>query len=256
MEEKKIQNQHATATQQTVECSKCHTKVASSERVQTSKGFVCTKCSSKEKKKKVITCVAIAVIAAVAVGSWFAFGNSPRTGEGFNGIGEVTDSMSLAVDSNNVNINLATMTAASSSVSTQAPVSNLAGFKHELDRNVATASKGNEKQLIIPSVSPLFEINTNYFTGDGEALVKEFASAFAKTNKKAKLMVEGYTCDLGGDAMNENLSKSRAEAVKNILVQAGVPEEQIEVKWYGKSRFKNFKYSDKSEYRRVVLSVK
>lgn len=256
MEEKKIQNQHATATQQTVECSKCHTKVAASEGVQTSKGFVCTKCSNKTKKKIIIIAVVIIVIVAAVLGFWFTFGNSPRTGEGFNGVGEITDSMSLAVDSNNVSIDLATVTAASSSVSTQAPVSNLADFKHELDRNVTTASKGNEKQLIIPSVSPLFEINTNYFTGDGEALVKEFASTFAKTNKKAKLMVEGYTCDLGGDAMNENLSKSRAEAVKNILVQAGVPEEQIEVKWYGKSRFKDFKYSDKSEYRRVVLSVK
>lgn len=253
MEEKKSQNQ--SANQQTVECSKCHNHVSPTEGAQTSNGFVCAECSKKA-KKKIITGSVLAVIIVAAIGSWFAFGNSPRTGEGFGGVGEVSDSMALSVDSNNVSINLATMTAASSSVSTQAPVSNLADFKHQLDKNVATASNGKEKQLVIPSVSPLFEINTNYFAGEGEALVKEFASAFAKTNKEAKLLVEGYTCDLGGNSLNENLSKSRAEAVKNVLIQAGVPEGQIEIKWYGKSRFKDFKYSDKSEYRRVVLSVK
>lgn len=254
MEEKKTQNQ--SANQKTVECSKCHKHVSQTEGEQTSKGFVCTECSNKAKKKKIIAGGILTIIVVAAIGSWFAFGNSQRTGEGFSGVGEVSDSMALYVDSNKVSINLATMTAASSSVSTQAPVSNLADFKHQLDKNVDSASKGKEKQLVIPSVSPLFEINTNYFAGEGEALVKEFASAFAKTNKEAKLLVEGYTCDLGGNSLNENLSKSRAEAVKNVLVQAGVPEGQIEIKWYGKSRFKDFKYSDKSEYRRVVLSVK
>lgn len=253
MEEKKSQNQ--SATQQTVECSKCHNQVPPTDGVQTSKGFVCTECSKKAKKRLYMGS-ALGAIVVIALGAWFAFGNSSRTGEGFGGVGEITDSMSLSVDSNKVNINLETMTAASSSVSTQAPVANLADFKHELDKNIATASKGGAKQIVIPAVSTLFEINTNYFAGDGEALVKEFASTFGKTNKEAKLLVEGYTCDLGGNVLNENLSKSRAEAVKNLLVQAGVPEGQIEIKWYGKSRFKDFKYSDKSEYRRVVLSVK
>lgn len=240
-------------SKQTVECSKCHKQVSSTDGMQTKNGFVCVECSKKSKKQKFIITGAVIV---AAIGSWLVFGHSPKTGEGFDGVGEVTDSMSLSVDSNKVSIDLATMTAASSSVSTQAPVSNIADFKHELDKNVATASKDGAKQLVIPSVCPLFEINTNYFSNDGEGLVKEFASAFAKTNKQAKLLVEGYTCDLGGNSLNEKLSKSRAEAVKSILVSSGVPENQIEVKWYGKSRFKDFKYSDKSEYRRVVISVK
>lgn len=75
-----------------------------------------------------------------------------------------------------------------------------------------------------------------------------------QTNKEATILVEGYTCDLGG--VNFKLSEVRAKAVKKILVNAGIPENKIEVKWYGKSRFKEFKYSSKSEYRRVILSVK
>lgn len=42
----------------------------------------------------------------------------------------------------------------------------------------------------------------------------------------------------------------------NILTNAGIPEQNIEMKWYGKSRFGEFKYTDKSEYRRVTISVK
>lgn len=253
MEEVKSKSQ--SASQQTVECSKCHKHVPSTEGVQTSNGFVCTECSKKTKKRIYIG-IALIVIVAAIIGSWFVFGNSPRTGEGFRGVGEVMDSMSLSVDTNKVSIDLATTTAASSSVSTQNPISNLADFKHELDKNVASVNNGDAKQLVIPTVSTLFEFNTSHFIGEGEALVKEFASAFNKTNKEAKLLVEGYTCDLGGISLNDRLSESRAEVVKDVLVQAGVPEEQVEVKWYGKSRFNEFKYSDKSEYRRVTLSVK
>ena len=68
--------------------------------------------------------------------------------------------------------------------------------------------------------------------------------------------MEGFTCDLGSEALNNKLSEARAEAVKNILTKAGIPERNIEMKWYGKSRFGEFKYTDKSEYRRVTISVK
>lgn len=87
-------------------------------------------------------------------------------------------------------------------------------------------------------------------------MVREFAAVYNKTNKEATIFVEGFTCDLGGIDLNNKLSEVRAETVKKILVNAGIPENKIEVKWYGKSRFNEFKYSDKSEYRRVILSVK
>lgn len=67
--------------------------------------------------------------------------------------------------------------------------------------------------------------------------------------------MEGFTCDLGGETLNNKLSEARAEVVKNILMNAGIPEQNIEMKWYGKSRFGEFKYSNKSDYRRVTISV-
>ena len=132
----------------------------------------------------------------------------------------------------------------------------MADFKNVFAQNVANATDENSKNIIIPSVSPLFEINTDHFINDGDALVREFAAVYNKTNKEATILVEGFTCDLGGTDLNNKLSEVRAETVKKILVNAGIPENKIEVKWYGKSRFNEFKYSDRSEYRRVILSVK
>lgn len=64
-----------------------------------------------------------------------------KTGAGFNGVGEIKDSMELSVDSNNVEINLASKTAASNSVSAQAPISNLSSFKHVLSQNIESSKR-------------------------------------------------------------------------------------------------------------------
>ena len=254
MEEKKQQNQTSN-TQQSVECSKCHKQVSSTDGVQKSNGFVCNECISKSKKRILPTAIGgVVVVAAIIV--WVLTGNSKRTGEGFEGVGEIQDSVSLSVNTNEVKFDLSTATAVSSTVSTQAPISNLADFKNVFAQNVADATDENSKNIVIPSVSPLFEINTDHFINDGEALVREFAAVYNKTNKETAILVEGFTCDLGGIDLNNKLSEVRAETVKKILVNAGIPENKIEVKWYGKSRFNEFKYSDKSEYRRVILSVK
>lgn len=254
MEEKKQQKQ-MSSTQQSVECSKCHKQVSSTDGVQKSNGFVCNECISKRKRQTLLAAIG-AVIVVAAILAWIFSGNSKRTGEGFEGVGEIQDSVSLSVNTNEVKFDLSTATAVSSPISTQAPISNLADFKNVFTKNVACATDKNAKDIVIPSVSPLFEINTDHFINDGEALVREFAAVYNKTNKEATILVEGFTCDLGEIDLNNKLSEVRAETVKKILVDAGIPENKIEVKWYGKSRFNEFKYSDKSEYRRVILSIK
>ena len=254
MEEKKQQNQTSN-THQNVECSKCHKQVSSTDGVQKSNGFVCNECINKSKKRILLTSIGgVIIVAAIIV--WAFTGNSKRTGEGFEGVGEIQDSVSLSVNANEVKFDLSTATAVSSPVSTQAPISNLADFKNVFAKNVVDATDKNAKNIVIPSVSPLFEINTDHFINDGEALVREFAAVYNKTNKESTIFVEGFTCDLGGIDLNNKLSEVRAETVKKILVNADIPEDKIEVKWYGKSRFNEFKYSDKSEYRRVILSIK
>ncbi len=49
------------------------------------------------------------------------------------------------------------------------------------------------------------------------------------------IMVEGHTDSVGSDAYNMDLSRRRANAVKNLLVQRGVASSRIEVVGYGKT---------------------
>lgn len=49
------------------------------------------------------------------------------------------------------------------------------------------------------------------------------------------IQVEGHTDSVGSDAYNMDLSKRRATAVKNLLVQRGVSENRIETIGYGKT---------------------
>lgn len=252
MEEKKKQNQ--SNNQQTVECSKCHKSVLSTNGTQKSTGFVCNECGNRQKKNLVIGAVG-GVLAIIALVAWMVVENKQRTGDGFAGVGEIQDSVSVSVSSNDIKFEISATTATGASISTQNPVSNLEDFKHIFMQNVDNAEKEHSNELVIPSISTLFNINTNHFINEGEILVKEFAHAYSKTNKKATLLVEGYTCDLGDDILNENLSKMRAKTVQNILIDAGIPEKMIELKWYGESRYKEFNYSDKSKYRCVILSI-
>lgn len=70
----------------------------------------------------------------------------------------------------------------------------------------------------------LFKINSTEFTNrESSAQIKEIAAALAKDWKGTRFIIEGHTCDLGTDAHNRDLSKRRAEAVKRLLVAAGVP---------------------------------
>lgn len=255
MEEKKTKGQMSD-NPQSIECSICHKQISSADGIQKSNGFVCNECINKRKKRFLWTGIGcLTVVAGIAL--WALTDNHfQKTGKGFKGVGDIQDSVALTVNANKVKLNLATTTAINSPASTQAPISNLADFKNILSQNVADATNKSSKNLVIPAVCPLFEINTNHFTSDGDALVREFASAYNKTNKKATILVEGYTCDLGGVRLNDRLSKVRAETVKKILTDAGIPENRIEIKWYGKSRFHEFNYPNKNEYRRVILSIK
>ncbi|MFA6030185.1 MAG: OmpA family protein [Elusimicrobiota bacterium] len=72
-----------------------------------------------------------------------------------------------------------------------------------------------------------------------------------------KLMVFGHTCDLGGPEYNKKLSKKRADAVKEYLIEVGVMGEYIKAKGYGleKPVVPNDSEENRSQNRRVELYV-
>lgn len=53
-----------------------------------------------------------------------------------------------------------------------------------------------------------------------------------KANPQLKLIVEGYTCDLGSEQHNRDLANRRANNVRNLFIQKGVAPDQIETASY------------------------
>ena len=56
--------------------------------------------------------------------------------------------------------------------------------------------------------------------------------AILKENPQLKLIVEGYTCDLGTEEHNRDLAQRRANNVRNLFIQKGVSPDQIETASY------------------------
>lgn len=239
-----------------IKCIKCQKDIQEGQEVRTSKGFVCPACANEIKKKKRYTVAgAISVVAIAAVVGGLAL-SSQQTYNGFDGVGNINDSINVSVyNADSLNY-IEGLIAARDTVSGSKPIDNIESFNSQFLNNIKSSKDNSSSAVVIPSISALFEINTNYFANNGKELIKEFAKAYIKTNKIANILIEGYTCDLGGDKMNTTLSQLRTEAAKNVLEAAGVPSDRIETKWYGKSRYNEFSYSDKSEYRRVTISIK
>jgi len=72
-----------------------------------------------------------------------------------------------------------------------------------------------------------------------------------------KLAVEGHTDSVGTEALNQELSEKRAEAVRNYLTQQGVPESSTTATGFGKTRpiASNDTSEGRQQNRRVELIV-
>ena len=57
-----------------------------------------------------------------------------------------------------------------------------------------------------------------------------------KDNPDTKVVIEGHTDSVGGDAYNKKLSERRAEAVKRYLVRQGIDAGRIRTVGYGKTK--------------------
>jgi len=51
--------------------------------------------------------------------------------------------------------------------------------------------------------------------------------AFANSDKKRRILIEGHTDDRGGAKLNQELSQDRADALKQALVKRGVAAKRI-----------------------------
>ncbi|MEX8192496.1 OmpA family protein [Comamonas guangdongensis] len=93
------------------------------------------------------------------------------------------------------------------------------------------AQEGWELQM---SGKLLFEFDSYELGDKARTRVAELAHALMKAGIE-RLRVEGHTDDRGSDAYNLKLSERRAQAVAEVLVEAGMPRQNIEVKGLGRS---------------------
>jgi outer membrane protein OmpA-like peptidoglycan-associated protein len=72
-----------------------------------------------------------------------------------------------------------------------------------------------------------------------------------------RLQVEGYTDDVGSDAMNMRLSEHRADSVRDFLTSQGIADSNVTAQGFGKTNFvaDNRTAAGRQQNRRVELVV-
>lgn len=80
----------------------------------------------------------------------------------------------------------------------------------------------------------LFDTGKSEINPDGMVYMERVASIL-KTKPQANAMVEGHTDNVGGAALNQQLSVRRANAVRDALVKQGVPAAPVQAQGFGLS---------------------
>jgi outer membrane protein OmpA-like peptidoglycan-associated protein len=242
--------------EKTIKCIKCQVETCVNQGKMTNKGFICEKCFKAYKRKKlIILIIGFIVIIGIVLSCFCYFSISQNKLDGFKGVSNIQDSITI-VNVEKPEFSISTVTAKADPINVNQTIDNIESFKRVLTKNIEDAKISNENIIIIPTICLLFDFDSSKINTIGNDLLNEYSKVYLQTNKEATILIQGYTCDYGSDCINNWLSKSRAEQVRNVLVALGIPENSIEVQWFGKSKNNEFSYKETKEYRRVVVSIK
>ncbi len=97
------------------------------------------------------------------------------------------------------------------------------------------ATKPKEEPLMVVA-RVHFDFNKYNIKREYIPLLNEVVKVL-KENPNIRVRIEGFTDDIGPKAYNDRLALKRAQAVKDYLVSAGIPEDRIEVVGFGKERY-------------------
>jgi outer membrane protein OmpA-like peptidoglycan-associated protein len=81
----------------------------------------------------------------------------------------------------------------------------------------------------------LFRLNSARVLPSGRDSIEKVA-IYLKSNPQNPVLIEGHTDDLGAEDYNAVLSKRRADAVRQVLIEYGIEPERISTMGYGESR--------------------
>ncbi len=118
--------------------------------------------------------------------------------------------------------------------------------------------------VVVPRKIVLDEATLHFANGkailspEGRDAVNKVASDLKGINAPYQVVVKGHTSKVGKAAFNLQLSKQRAEAVARVLVEAGIPAEDIRSEGLGFSqpRVKEVTKADQAINRRVEIEIR
>lgn len=109
----------------------------------------------------------------------------------------------------------------------------------QLSQDLAEVAEVREEPrgtVVTLSGSVLFASGESQLLPAAQARLSQVARALTEKAKGASVIVEGHTDTQGSQEFNLDLSQRRAEAVKQFLVEHGVPGDRIEAKGLGFSQ--------------------
>jgi outer membrane protein OmpA-like peptidoglycan-associated protein len=122
---------------------------------------------------------------------------------------------------------------------------------------IANVKQEPRGTVITLSGSVLFASNQSTLLSDARARLDEVAAALL-SNKERKIVIQGYTDSRGSDARNLELSRRRAEAVRNYIISAGYDPDLIVAEGMGEANpiANNASAEGRANNRRVEIVVK
>lgn len=94
------------------------------------------------------------------------------------------------------------------------------------------AAKKTERGMVITLGDVLFGTDQANLTTNGTATAKKLADVL-NSNPQRTVLIEGFTDSTGSSAHNLDLSKRRAESVRNALLDLGISRDRIATNGYG-----------------------
>jgi peptidoglycan-associated lipoprotein len=105
-----------------------------------------------------------------------------------------------------------------------------------VDQKIAAAYSPSDEELFAKNVKDLFfDYNVSNIRPD-ETTVSQQDAAFLKQHPSVNVLIEGHCDDRGSIEYNLALGTSRAESVKQALLQQGVPADRLKTISYGKEK--------------------
>ncbi len=131
-------------------------------------------------------------------------------------------------------------------------------------KQIQTEIPGAEVERVGEGINVTFDENSGiYFDTDKYNISGKSADALDKLAgifkeyPNTNILVEGHTDNTGSESYNLTLSKNRAQAVTNYLVDHGINSGRFTTKWYGEAqpKYDNSTAEGRSKNRRVELAI-